>query len=83
MTDLERAIKVTLSAYFGPEVSTGDLRKSIMRVFDAHLKEDAEREQEYALLDATIRRVEAENARLRERVKELEAYASAMRGSDI
>ena len=81
MTDLERAIKVTLSAYFGPEVSTGDLRKSIMRIFDAHLKEDAEREDR--LMDAytAMDERDAELARLREELRAYENDESEERGA--
>ena len=60
MTDLER-----VKHWFLGASRFGDLDEYIA-IVDAHEKEDAEREQEYALLDATIRRVEAENARLRE-----------------
>ena len=89
MTDLERVreqLERQLYALGNYDTPT----KVALFDLDAHLKEDAERKElvrdmdtELDDLRAALKDSKAELARLRVRVKELEVYASAMRGSDI
>ena len=93
MTDLERVRETLedLASYPSkPPKRMRELAEAAIPAIDAHLKEDAERDslvkglkKERKILSDKNGEVYRELTRLRERVKELEAYASAMRGSDI
>ena len=80
MTDLERVREALLDRKRMTEAWLPGFTEGALSDLDTHLKEDAERvagwQQTHSVLVDEL-------ARLRERVKELEAYASAMRGSDI